>query len=116
MPYITTDKVKEIRNELKSQFPKFKFSVVRGDYSSVNVAVLNGPVDFGTEFERVNQYWIKDHWADRPEALEFLLKVNEIISRDVKEVSYDYDYGSLPNYYYSIQIGKWNKPYTNSKK
>lgn len=111
MPYITTDKVKEIRNELKSQFPKFKFSVVRDNYSSVNVAVLNGPIDFGTEHQSVNQYWIKDHWKDNPTAMEFLLKVNDIIGGDVREITYDFDYGSIPSYYYSINVGKWNKPY-----
>ena len=28
-----------------------------------------------------------------------------------KEVTYDYDYGSIPNYYLNMRIGKWDKPY-----
>lgn len=111
MPYISTESVKEIRNELKSTFPKFKFSVRRDNYSSVIVTVLSGSIDFGGTDIGVNHYWIEDHWGHNPKALEFLTKLNSILGREQRELVYDGDYGSVPNYYYSISIGRWDKPY-----
>jgi hypothetical protein len=112
MPYITTQAVKEIRNQLKSTFPKFKFAVRRDHYSSVKVNVMAGPIDFGTGYEAVNQYWIANNYGDRPEVMNFLQQIKEIVSRNRRELTYDADYGSIPNYYYDIAIGKWDRPYT----
>lgn len=111
MPYISTESVKEIRNELKSTFPKFKFSVRRDHYSSVIVTVLSGPIDFGGTDIGVNHFWIDTHWGHNPKALEFLTKLKSILGREQRELVYDGDYGSVPNYYYSISIGRWDKPY-----
>jgi hypothetical protein len=112
MPYISTESVKEIRNELKSTFPNFKFSVRRDNHSSVIVTVLSGPIDFGGTDISVNQYWLADNWGHNPEALDFLTKLKSIIGREQRELVYDGDYGSVPNYWYSISIGRWDKPYT----
>lgn len=111
MPYITTEDVKEIRNNLKREFPQFKFSVRREHYSSVKVNVMSGPIDFGTNRESVNQYWLEDNYGDRPQVLKFLQRVNRIVGGNQRELVYDGDYGSVPNYYYSISIGKWDRPY-----
>lgn len=112
MPYISTEEVKEIRNNLKATFPDFRFSVRRENYSSVNVNVMSGPIDFGTDYESVNHYWLGSHYGDRVEVLDFLNAVNDVIGGNQREVTYDGDYGSIPNYYYHISIGKWDRPYT----
>jgi hypothetical protein len=115
MPYITTQDVKEIRNNLKKAFPQFKFAVRREHYSSVNVNVMAGPIDFGTGYEGVNHYWLDTNYGDNPQVLAFLKKVKDIVGGNVYEVTYDGDYGSIPNYYYSITIGKWDRPYVIKK-
>lgn len=108
MPYISKEKVKEIRNELKKTFPKVKFSV-RKDNSSVDISIMESPFDFG-ENTNVNHYYINDHFEDKKQA-EFLQKVSDIATNGQKQESFDGDYGSIPNYYVSIRIGKWNKPH-----
>lgn len=110
MPYITTEKVKEIRNELKKEFPQFKFSVRREHYSSVRVAIVSGPLDLGS-YTSVNHYYVKDHYKNQPEICNFLLKIVDIIGREQRELVYDGDYGSVPTYYYSISIGNWDREY-----
>ena len=111
MPYISTEDVKEIRNNLKREFPNFRFSVRRDHYSSVKVNVMSGPMDFGTTRESVNHYWLADHYGDRPQVLNFLQQVNQIVGLNQRELVYDGDYGSVPTYYYDIQIGRWDRPY-----
>ena len=111
MPYISTDQVKEIRNNLKRTFPDFKFAVRREHYSNVNVNIMSGPINFGKGYEPVNHYWIDTNYGDNVQVKDFLNAVNDVVGGNVREVTYDYDYGSIPNYYYSICIGKWDKPY-----
>jgi hypothetical protein len=111
MPYITTAAVKEIRNELKARFPKFKFSVVRRDGMAVNVSVMRGPIDFGKSDVSVNKYWLEQHWGHNPKAFKFLKEVVSIVGREQRIISRDTDYGDWPNFYYDISIGQWNRPY-----
>ncbi len=115
MPYISSEKVKAIREEIKKTFPEFKFSVTRQHYSTVAVVVLSGPIpllDKGSsrEYECVNTFWINDHYKDGAKK-DFLKKLNEITSRDCRIVSEDGDYGSTPNYYTDIRIGDFERPY-----
>ncbi len=118
MSYISAESVKEIRNELKATFPQIKFSVVRDGSSSVDVTILSAPINLLNDPKRgdetVNHYYIKDHYTD-PEVQKILLGINAIVSRNNKTVSHDADYGSIPNYYMHINIGKWNKPFCLSK-
>jgi hypothetical protein len=111
MPFVEVSKVAEIRNQLKKALPAFKFSVTREHYTSVNVSILSGPVDFGKPYEQVNQYYIKDNYKDKPAIMQVLLKVNEICSKDEHIEFNDADYGNVPNFYIHISVGKWNKPY-----
>lgn len=113
MPYIATETVKEIRNRIKKEFPSVKFSITRRNHSEVIVSIMQGSIDFGTTYDQINEYYIEKHWEHNPVAKEFLLKVQELIesTHEQKELVYDQDYGSVPNYYYSIHIGKWDKDY-----
>lgn len=111
MPYITTESVKEIRNELKASFPQFKFSVVRRHHMSVDVSIMAGPIDFGKTDVSVNKYWLDQHWGHNRKALKFLKAVVGIVGREQRELTYDGDYGSVPTYYFDVSIGQWNKPY-----
>ena len=66
MAYITTESVKEMRNELKTLFPVkagWKFSVTRQHYSSVRCEILTAPIELRIDSERtnesVNHFWIE---------------------------------------------------------
>lgn len=113
MPYIETQEVKEIRNNIKKAFPDFKFSIRREHHSTLVIVILEGPVDFGGSDVGVNQYWYKEHYEGNPDALEFLDKMFEIIkSVKVNKTEHiDSDYGNIPSYYMRVSVGKWDKPY-----
>ena len=51
MAYISSEKVKEIRNSLKKELPNLKFSVRTENYSKVIITVKSGDVDFFSEYK-----------------------------------------------------------------
>lgn len=138
MAYISADDVKAIRTELKTAFPKWKFSVRKGSGSlSVDVNILQGTVDFIEDYcakgvdEReagyarknrniqINQYWIKDHWGHAPKSCAALIKINEIMhnapGRAGGKKFYD-NSDAMTDYfdtafYTHLSIGQWDKPY-----
>lgn len=117
MPYIETEKVKEIRDALKKEFPGVKFSVVREHLSSIRCSIMESPYEeFDGLRSGLNHYpmYLKQHHAGKL-YLNFLVKIAEILNKDVKTVSHDGDYGSIPNYYVTMQIGKWDKPHITNK-
>jgi hypothetical protein len=119
MPYIKTETVAAIRKSLKENFPKFKFSVRREHYSSVNIRVISGPVKFtmpeGRDYIQVNPFWY--HTQHEGQTLKFLEKLfNVVDSVEMRRtVSEDADYGSIPNYYLNVSIGDWATPYIVKK-
>jgi hypothetical protein len=46
MAYINKEHVKQIRESLKKEFPEIKFSVRKGNHSSVHVTILKSPYNF----------------------------------------------------------------------
>jgi len=111
MPYLSTEEVKKIRQEIKSTFPEFKFSIRTRNYSTVCVNVKSGPIDFGTDYRQVNHFHIEKHYEDQPEVRDFLLKLHEIMDRGNYIESVDGDYGNIPSFYTSLTIGSWDNPY-----
>lgn len=109
MPYLSKEKTSEIRKELKIRFPEFKFSVRNRDASALYIAVMAGPIDFGSDYISVNHYNIEQYFEGN--ALKFLSVVKEIACSGVYEETYDGDYGSIPSYYVNISVGKWDNPY-----
>jgi hypothetical protein len=111
MPYISTEAVKQIRNTLKEQMPDFKLSVRKRHGHAVDVAIMKGPVDFGSTYAQVNHFYIPEQWGDRPDACDCLMMIHEIVSDSQRTVTVCHDYGAIPNYYVSISVGKWDQPY-----
>jgi len=109
MPYISTERVKEIREQLKKAFPGWKFSVTRQHHIEVSVAIMSAPLDFGKEYQQVNQYYINEHYQG--EIRDSLLEINDIMEASNGTLVVDADYGSVPNYYTSLSIGQWDKPF-----
>lgn len=109
MPYIAKEAVTEKRQALKKALPGFKLSVVREHYSSITVSIMGGPIDFGTTDSPVNHSYIKDTYTG--EAAEALTKIKDIINSGNGVEVEDGDYGTVPDFYINIRIGKWDKPY-----
>jgi hypothetical protein len=113
MGYITTERVKEIRNKIKQGFPKFKFSITREHHSTVNIDILESPIDLlpdkEKKYEQVNCYYIREHYENYPEIKDILLKINDIANDGVKYHETG-DYGFQPSFYVNISIGRWDKP------
>lgn len=111
MAYITTEAVKEIRNELKKEFPNIKFSVVRENYSAIHVAIMEADLEFEKEYMPLNHYCLEKN----PHA-EILKKISEISNKnnfDKSDPMTDYFH---VGYYFSLSVGKWDKPYKCTKK
>lgn len=116
MAYINADDVKIIRNELKAEFPKYKFSVRREHHSSVNISIMSGPMDFNLG---KNKYGDDNHGGINhlhlnlyPEAVQPMLKkVSEIAHKkhwDKSDIQSDYFHCA---YFVHINVGKWDIPY-----
>jgi Large polyvalent protein associated domain 29 len=126
MAYISATDVQAIRTELKEKFPKWKFSVRKGSGSlSVDVNIMQGTASFddqfsnGRRYAQVNQYWIKDHFADSSER-QAIEMINEIMHNapgraggkvyfDESDAQTDYFHTA---FYTHLSIGKWDKEYT----
>ena len=118
MPSISTSIVKAKRQAIKKAFPAFKFSVTIHNYSSIRCIIKSGPIamlDEGVTDEQVNHYWIDDHYEDKPEVLDILTRVQDILGSGNCIESTDGDYGNIPSFYTSLSIGSWDKPYTITK-
>jgi hypothetical protein len=113
MPYIATETVKMIRNRIKKEFPNVKFSITKEHYSTLNVCVLQSHMDFTKQPLHGQGHYPENLWKYNEESEKFLEKLEALINscHEQKEIVYDYDYGSVPNYYLNIHIGKWDKPY-----
>lgn len=126
MAYISATDVKAIRTELKQQFPRFKFAVRKGSGSlSVDVVIKQATFAFEDAFNKqgkrhaqVNQYWIKDHFADAEERA-FIEQVNEIMHNapgraggrvyfDESDAMTDYFHTA---FYTHLSIGQWDAEY-----
>jgi hypothetical protein len=126
MAYISAQDVKAIREELKAEFPKFKFGVRKGSGSlSVDVTVKSGTADFsdifthGTGYAQINQY----HLGNYGDHQTVLAKINEIMhnapGRAGGKVFFD-ESDAMTDYFHTafythLQIGSWDQPYIQTK-
>lgn len=115
MPYINAEQTKEVREAIKKAFPEYRFSVRKEDKMSLNITVKSGPVDFKLEegYCQLNEHWYETHYEGNEEVIKFAKKLFEVINNvhPQREVVYDSDYGSVPNYYRRFSIGSWDKAY-----
>ena len=127
MAYITAQEVKAIREELKAQFPKFKFGVRKSSGSlAVDVTIKSGPTDFSDIFResdrahaQINQYWLSNYG----DHAEFFGKIIDIMKTapakasgrawfDESDAMTDYFHTA---YYMHLEVGSWNAPYIQVK-
>jgi len=124
MPYITKDQVKAKRAALKAALPAYKLSVTTEHYSGIKVAIMAGPTDFGTEYTQLNPYinYREERYNSstgqmdsNPPIQAVLDIVMPILNEGKGEGFQDSDYGHVPDYYTWVHIGKWDKPYQQTK-
>jgi hypothetical protein len=88
----------------------FKYSLRVSHHSSIACTIQSGPMDFGTDYEQVNLYWIDDHYSGPVAAI---LKE----CRDALQAAGYYDHSDAQTdyfntaYYMHLNIGAWDKPY-----
>lgn len=119
MPYITAERVKEIRNAIKKAFPGYKFSITREHTSGINICILESPLDLN------NQGHTDMHTlSGRPVSIYNLCddpnkdiwkKIYELAGGYSLKYNHDGDYGDIPDYYIWLQVGKWDRPYRKIK-
>ena len=115
MAYMNQDKKKKLAPKIKDILKKYnmKGTLSVDNYSTLNLNLKSGSVDFGTD--QINEYWYKDHFKDNPHALSFLSEVipaMNVGNHDNSDLMTDYfDVG----WYISVNIGKWDKPYIVTK-
>lgn len=114
MAYISTQKVAEIRANLKKEFPEIKFSVRRDGYTAVNVSILKAPYEFRPNgkndyyFLTVNKHWIDVDGYNNLDKLKRIIEICNEGNHDNSNVMIDYfDVG----WYLTLTIGQSNKPF-----
>lgn len=114
MAYITTERVAEIRAELKKALPDFKFSVVREHGSGVCISIMAGPAEFpDMEYNgrSINHY----HASQYGDNADLIKQIYAIAAKGVTHYE-TADYGSQPSHYVWMHLGKFDKPYVCTKK
>ena len=104
---------KLVREQLKKEFPKYKFSVTKDGHSSLNVHLMLAENHF-----QISEYSFKDPWKEdvwnngcflTEEAHKVLTRAVEIINQWNWDNSGSMtDYFDV-NYYVHLCIGKWDK-------
>ncbi|MFW5847925.1 MAG: LPD29 domain-containing protein [bacterium] len=110
MAYITKEKAREIRNEIKKEFPTkkgWKFSITIKDYSSLNVDIMKAPIKFTEKnYEQLNHYYLENY-----DNSDVLIKIRDICNKtnyNNSDPMTDYfDVG----YYFHLSVGKWDRPF-----
>jgi len=127
-----TEITKTIQAELKEKFPECKFSVTTKHGLEIAVALMAAPAspfaslntvngyEHSGKYAQLNHYHIKQDWAGNwisngyyltEQAVEMLNAVIEIGNRenwDNSDLMTDY---FDVNYYFHLNIGKWDKPF-----
>jgi hypothetical protein len=107
----TKQKVAEIREELKKEFPKVKFSIRKEDHRGVRIAVLKSHIDFGRiSYMNINDYY-PENGLETEEQKSFIKKVVEIAKKQVTRYYETGDYGTQPDFYTWITVGEYDKPH-----
>jgi hypothetical protein len=133
--YMNQERKQKIQNALKPILAKYGMKgTLKCRQHAISLTLRQGPIDFIGDLNesrngrlgvakdemrkhyelQVNQYWIDEHYTGV--SLEFLKQVNEAMQAadyyDRSDAQIDYFDTA---YYYDINVGSWNKPYTLTK-
>lgn len=121
MAYITKEEVSVIRENLKREFPAFRFTLSGGNSSKLNVVIKSGPIRFipeptaeeaakGWVCTDINHYHITNYVYK--EVLQKIIDVCLEKHWDTSDAQSDYFNCA---FYFSIHQGTWDKPYQIAK-
>lgn len=121
--YLTTKEITaKIREYVKKAYPDCKFSVSFSSYSggsTISVALVSGPYEAllnGAKHIQVNNYYVEREDRATEWAKAVMMDVNDFIkSYRFSDCDGMIDYFNV-NFWYDLEIGKWNKPYTVNNK
>lgn len=113
MAFIEKTQVQEFRNKIKKEFPAkdgWKFSITRKHFSGIDIAILQGPVNFLEKYRNGQQIMPRND--DHP----YLQKIYNIANSgnyDNSDAMTDYfDIG----WYVWMSVGAWDKEYNFVKR
>jgi hypothetical protein len=89
--YISTDEIKVIRQDLKKEFPAFRFAVSRqpNSYGSIRIYILSGPMKFSSASDgHINHYHPQNY--NNADTLKKILAVINKKNHDNSDISTDY--------------------------
>ena len=138
MAYMNQERKAKIATALKPILAKYGMKgTLRTRQHAITLTLRSGPIDFIADMQTdrqlgyvthkinkdemrkryefgINQYWLDDHYTGV--SLEFLKQVNEAMQAadyyDRSDAQIDYFDTA---YYYDINVGAWDKPYTLTK-
>ena len=121
--YLTTKEITaKIREYVKKAYPDCKFSVSFSSYSggsTISVALVSGPYEAllnGAKRIQINTYYVEREDRATEWAKAVMMDVNDFIkSYRFSDCDGMIDYFDV-NFWYDLEIGKWNKPYTVNNK
>lgn len=121
MPYIKKETVALVRKALKETFKgqNVKFSVVTRHHSTIDVAILEAPIQLESlEGRNINEYHYKKHFDGQEDVIALIEKVMSVINEKAPqgESYYDSDYGNIPSHYINVSFGRWDKPFVSTLK
>ena len=116
MAYITSERVKEIRNAIKLLCPSkdgWKVSVIREHHSVVDVTILEAPFELRNDpeqsYEQTNPYYLAER-VNIP-SRDILSKISKVANEgnyDRSDVQSDYfDVG----FYFRLSWERWDEPF-----
>lgn len=114
MPYISKEARQQIKLEIKKALPKNVKVSIRTDYCHVYVSILQGDLEWNSErnYSQINHFHYESYGYD-PKWVALFRTILKAIHTGCtpRIICEDGDYGSIPNYYVSLEVGKWDKPY-----
>jgi hypothetical protein len=116
MAYMNQEKKKQIKAELDKVLPKgWKVSLVVDNYTALRASIMSAPVDLMLGqpggHRTINHYHLDSsgYTGETLETIKKICKALNCINYDKSDAMVDhFDVG----YYLSVQVGKWDKPFT----
>ena len=110
MAYISTEKVKAVRETLKKELPKYKFSVTRNHFSEICINLMEGDIKVDENYQQINQYYLEKYSNEIKNLFENVQKIMFDKAEYFDHSDSQSDYCHVA-YFFSFSIGKWDKPY-----
>jgi hypothetical protein len=119
MAYVSNLKKLNISAALRPIFKSYgvKATIARGSNKSTLVVNISaGDIDFGSDYTQINVYHVdKNHTGKARLFLNHVLNTIKDVGEWYDETDAQIDYFNTA-FYIDINVGKWNKPYVNTKK